>query len=250
MKIVYFLAAGLLGIVLFASCKKDDTPAISATGKITVTFRNEVDGQPVVLGPLAYTNGAGNKYSVDLLKYYVSNFVLIKADGTEQTFGIHKLINANDPASLNLTLDSVRNGDYTSVRFLLGVDSLHNHTGAQAGDLDPVNGMIWTWNTGYIFYKHEGNYITKTGDTASVVFHLGTDHALNTITVPISKFTVAGNSRKILLKFNLNSAYSSPDNNMDFNIDNNHMSSGPDEGFWIHDMKNYMSDAFSAEKAD
>ena len=62
---------------------------------------------------------------------------------------------------LNLYLPE---GDYTELQFLLGVDSLHNVSGAQTDDLDPAKDMFWTWNSGYVMAKMEGNSpAVKTG---------------------------------------------------------------------------------------
>jgi hypothetical protein len=43
-----------------------------------------------------------------------------------------------------------------AIEFLLGVDSVKNVSGVQTGALDPMNGMFWTWNSGYIMAKLEG----------------------------------------------------------------------------------------------
>jgi hypothetical protein len=185
-----------------------------------------------------------------MLKYYVSNFSLVRADGSEQRFNNYELIDAAKPETLSFSLDSVMNGEYTAVKFMLGIDSVRNHTGAQDGDLDPVHGMIWTWNTGYIFYKHEGNFRDSTGATKPLVFHLGIDGAQNSITVPITKLAVAGNARKLFLDFDLNSAYTSPVSNMNFNFDNNRMSTVQDDFFWIYAMKKNLEDAFHYNKAE
>ena len=248
MKLIHFVAVVLLCAALFASCKKEDN-AVAPYGKLTVSFANEVSGQPLVFGPMNYTNGSGNTYGVDLLKYYVSNFTLVKADGSETNFKNYELIDASIPSTLSFTLDSVLNGDYTSVKFMLGVDSSRNHTGAQDGDLDPVHGMIWTWNTGYIFFKHEGNFKDSTGATKPLVFHLGTDEALTTVNVPISKLAVAGNARKLFLNFDLNKAYTTSTGSINFDFNNNRMS-GRDDFFWIHSMKACLANAFHYNKAE
>lgn len=39
---------------------------------------------------------------------------------------------------------------------LFGVDSLLQVSGVQSGALDPLKGMYWTWQTGYIQFKMEG----------------------------------------------------------------------------------------------
>ena len=68
---------------------------------------------------------------------------------------------------------SIPAGDYTSLQFLLGVDSLHNVSGAQTDDLDPANDMFWTWNTGYVMAKMEGNSPESKLVNNKFEFHIG-----------------------------------------------------------------------------
>lgn len=51
---------------------------------------------------------------------------------------------------------------------LLGVDSLSSISGIKSGALDPRNGMYWTWNSGYIFFKLEGRINGK-----AFIWHIG-----------------------------------------------------------------------------
>lgn len=60
-----------------------------------------------------------------------------------------------------------------SISFLLGVDSLINEQGVKGGALDPLNGMYWTWRTGYINLKIEGSLRIKGGNEQSFAYHLG-----------------------------------------------------------------------------
>jgi hypothetical protein len=55
----------------------------------------------------------------------------------------------------------------------LGVDSIRNVSGIQTGALDPLHGMFWTWNSGYIMAKLEG--VSESANTAghSFTFHVG-----------------------------------------------------------------------------
>jgi len=241
---------------VLASCKKDDstttpptatTPTVAPYGKVAVTFTNQVDGQAMNTSGSWFTNPTGNPFNISLLKYYVTNFTLVKEDGSERNFKTYKLIDGADASTGKFTLDSVANGNYTAVKFYLGVDSARNHTGAQEGDLDPIHGMIWTWSTGYIFFKHEGQYKDATGATKSLLLHLGTDAALASITVPVTKFEVKGDTRNLFLKFNLNSMYGSP-TNVDFNVDNSRMSTAAGDRPWIATMKANAADAFSFDK--
>jgi len=242
MRTIKFVLVSLLVVLLIPSCKKkDDAPAVS---KLNVQFSNEVDGKPIVLGPIAYTNASGNPYGVDLLKYYISNFTLVKADGSEQNYKNYALIDASDTSKFGFSLDTVANGDYIGVKFLLGIDSAHNHTINQTGALDPMNAMIWSWNTGYIFFKHEGNYKNTTGDTKPLVFHYGTDAALVHISLSFPTIHLSGKDALMHLKFNLNNAYTTPAN-IDFNVDNFRQSSTMADANWIENMHDNFADAFS-----
>ncbi len=237
--------------LLNSACKKKDksttTPPVvvpSTYGKVSVKVTNEVDGQPITFGTLTYTNASGNNYSITLLKYYITNFTLIKEDSSLTNFGNYSLIDASDSSTCGFTLDSVANGKYKAVRFYLGVDTGHNHSGLQEGALDPINGMIWTWKTGYIFFKHEGNFIDSSKNKI-LVYHYGTDPALATIDIPVSMFEVAGNTRTINLKFNLNSLYASPVP-VNFSFNNNvRQSTGIDDISWISTLRRNFASAFT-----
>ncbi len=244
----FILSALVLGLTA-DSCRTKDkqltpvTPTPRTHGKLTIKFVNDIDGHSIIFDTLAYTNATGNKYSVGLLKYYVSNFTLIKQDSSKTNFGNYKLINAADTSTCHFTLDSVVNGDYTAIRFYLGVDSAHNHTGDQTGDLDPRNAMIWTWNTGYMFMKHEGLFVPTTGGTSILAYHYGTDMALATVDIPLSAFSVLNNDRTITIRFNLNTLYSTPVQ-VDFNNNNIHESTSFDDVTWLNSLKRNFPSAF------
>ncbi len=72
------------------------------------------------------------------------------------------------PFSKNISL---KNNTY--LMFALGLDEPTN-TGKyeQKHDLDPQNGMFWTWESGYIFWKLEG-YFFKNNQKKGLIFHLG-----------------------------------------------------------------------------
>ena len=57
--------------------------------------------------------------------------------------------------------------------FLLGVDSLTNVSGAFGGDLDPIKGMYWAWNSGYINLKLEGTSPGSPYPSHGFELHLG-----------------------------------------------------------------------------
>jgi hypothetical protein len=57
--------------------------------------------------------------------------------------------------SSKLTISPECPGEFNRIVFNLGIDSLVNVSGAMGGDLDPVRGMYWTWQSGYINFKLE-----------------------------------------------------------------------------------------------
>lgn len=126
-----------------------------ATGSLTIAIKNMVNDSALVLEDKNYINPYGESYTVNIFKYYISN-IKLSGPGSEYIEPASHLADAAKPASCFITL-AVPRGIYTSLSFLLGVDSAHNTDGAQSGDLDPINGMFWTWHSGYIMAKLEGH---------------------------------------------------------------------------------------------
>ena len=107
--------------------------------------------------------------------------------------------------------------------------------------------MIWTWNTGYIFFKHEGNFKDDTGGTSFLLYHYGSDLGLATVDIPVSQFDVKGDNKTLFLKFNLNALYSSP-GTINFNHNNIHQGSGFSDIFWLTALKANFPNSFSFDK--
>lgn len=245
MKRVFLFA--LCSVTLFA-CRKNKGTTLSESARVQISFQNKVAGQPVEYGKYNYTNLAGNLYTITLLKYYVTNVVLTTDDNVDIKLNNYDLIDAFDVANFS-TIDAgeIPNGVYKSMRFNLGIDSTRNHTGAQDGDLDPMHNMIWNWNTGYLFLKHEGKFINNTSDTTDLQYHLGTDLAYSTISVPIN-MEISGAAKTLNIEFDLNSMYDSP--LIDFNSGNVHHSTLLSDKSWINAMVINAQDAFKFVSAN
>ncbi len=249
-KVIY---STLIISLILASCKKKTetiTPAKTDTPTtLSINFNNKIGADPIVFSDMKYTNAANNMYSVTLLKYYVSNAVL-KGPGIQHKLNNYSLIDASDLNTCTINAGTVPNGTYDSITFYIGIDPSRNHNGAQDGDLDPAKGMIWDWNTGYIFFKHEGQYKNSANQTKSIIFHYGTDVALASVTIPINLIVSANLGKKtMVINFDLNSVYASP-NTIDFNVNNNHQSSSSSDLPWIAKTKTNISDAFKFDKVE
>ncbi|MBP6184231.1 MAG: hypothetical protein KA479_04770 [Saprospiraceae bacterium] len=125
------------------------------------------------LDSVLYKNEFGQPYTISKLKYYVGNIQLKSTSGKYYTCNEYFLINEEDEISKSIELQNIPIGEYDEIRFLLGVDSLLNCSGAQSGALDPINGMFWSWNTGYIFLKLEGNSNSCKTPSNMFEYHIG-----------------------------------------------------------------------------
>jgi len=167
MKAYQYLIVFTLGVLSFTSCSKNEGPAPDQqlTGNLQLKFDHIVGDKKLQLSSGEYTNTAGELFTVDLLKYYVSNVKISTADGRTYTVPQEEsyfLIDASVTESQFVNIE-VPEGDYTQLTFLLGVDSLRSTMPVEdrTGVLDPAGdhnggGMYWSWNSGYIFFKMEG----------------------------------------------------------------------------------------------
>jgi len=157
-------------------------------GNIKVRMSHFAAAEKLVAGGL-YKNSYGEAYTIDRLKYYISGIKLISTDGNAvmESGDPCYLVYSDDELSGTITFE-VSEGRYSAISFLLGVDSLYNVSGAQTGALDPVNGMFWTWNTGYVILKIEGKSPVSTLPGHLIEYHLGgfkgPDKVARRITLP------------------------------------------------------------------
>ncbi|MBC3790511.1 MbnP family protein [Spirosoma utsteinense] len=159
------LLTGLFGLAVWA-CDTAD-PDLVQTGTLHLTFDNVAGAQDLQLTTGTYRNATGESFTPTAFNYFVSNIKLTATDGRQYIVpqdSSYFLIRENVPTSQTISLANVPVGDYKSVSFLIGVDSLRStmDIGRRTGVLDPAgdhtsaNGMYWSWNSGYIFMKLEG----------------------------------------------------------------------------------------------
>lgn len=160
--------------VLFSNVSLAQRNKASHLGSIRLNFNHYVGDSLLKLDSNVYVNNLNQDFSVSLLKYYVSNVSLININSEviklPNTFF---LISADDKSTSNIIINDIPYGVYKEISFILGVDSLHNCNGIQSGSLDPINGMFWEWNTGYIFLKLEGNSSHSKATANTLEYHIG-----------------------------------------------------------------------------
>jgi hypothetical protein len=140
---------------------------------IEMNFSHYVGNEVLKLDSVIYKNALNQDFSVTKFKYYIGNIVLSRRDGKPVAYNNYFLIDEEKPGSKKVVLENIPDGEYVSVNFTIGVDSIDNCSGAQSGALDPINGMFWTWNTGYIFMKLEGTSEVSAAPNAMLEYHIG-----------------------------------------------------------------------------
>ncbi len=138
-------------------------------------------------------------YKFSTCRFYLSNLSFFKDGKLKEKVNEFYLFDLEDPLSFSITF---KNQDFDSFSFNIGIDSTTNVSGILDGTLDPINGMYWAWNSGYINFKLEGTSSESTEKNKSFEFHLGGYLApyqtIQTVSLPIEK-----NSNDILISFDL-----------------------------------------------
>ena len=105
-------------------------------------------------------------------EFHEGLFYLSKLQGYFHVKTEGKLVDVSDTWLFNFA--ELEHGFQTKgpTSLMFGVDSALNFQGVHGGDLDPIHGMYWTWQTGYIHCKIEGIFINGEKQIP-IVFHLG-----------------------------------------------------------------------------
>jgi hypothetical protein len=212
----YFLSLIIISaLVLLISARgelsKDLNPA---TANISILFDHKI-GTKHFSPDSSYTNDFGETFTVNRFKYYISH-IQWKNQTTGKTYIVpdsYYLIDESEPVSKQIDL-KIPQGTYTSVSFIVGVDSLKNVSGAQDGVLDPINGMFWTWQTGYIMAKLEGTSPVSKLPRKRFEFHIGgfkgAYNVLHPVTIPLKDpvMVKAGKPDSLYISVDINKWFS------------------------------------------
>jgi len=130
--------------------------------------------EPLVLNDKKYITKTNDTVTITKMKFYLSNIVLELEDGSEykESNSVH-LVDAETLSSLVFVLKNVPDLKIKKIRFAVGIDSKNSISEKFDGDLDPVLGMYWAWNTGYVNMKLEGKSSSCTNVKKEFQFHIG-----------------------------------------------------------------------------
>jgi len=208
MKNTLLKSIALLAITFaFTSCSDDDNAVnnVSGTGTIGIEFDNSFAGNDLILNTQPNTTSNGEVLKISTIKYIVSNIVLTKADGSVFTYPKGESYFIVDEANANthvLNLSNVPAGDYTKIKFGIGVDQEQFNLGASGqGDflaLAQAADMLWSWSAGYKFLAFEGTFTSPTVTNATPFMvhtgQTGTDYNYTEITLDMPSKALVRNT--------------------------------------------------------
>jgi hypothetical protein len=156
----------------------------AAAGAVTLQFSHEIQGQPMAIDGTAALED-GSPLTVTKLRYWFSNLVLV-GDGIDDYSlqdSYFLIEQTRDNSRLRLDLEGVPAGTYSGLRFSVGVDADHNHSlDSLAGELSAGVDMSWSWSSGFIFLKAEGEVgLNSGGFEKSFSFHVGRDETYRNV---------------------------------------------------------------------
>lgn len=207
---IFAISLLLSSVILFAGCKKDPEVPENTMQQLSFHIHNNVGNQEADYSS-TFSDATGRKFSLTDYRYYLSNIVLIKADGSE--LPLTDVVLLVNPANHDYVLAEVPTGDYKGLTMLYGLDSVTNHQDPATYPADnPLSiqspGIHWDWNSGYIFSKIEGLCDTSLAANGQADFqffyHVGMDMMKRTIDMSNHPFTIqAGSDKELVLELDL-----------------------------------------------
>ena len=251
-KIFLNLCSIIILLTICVNCKKSDTspqPVYNNTQTSTLKINIMFGNQMIIKDSPAYVNTAGNTLSVSLLKFFIGHVYVSYTDGSTDSTMDYFLVDLNLPNSQTLKINTTQGKTIKTLKFLFGVDSKSNSSGKQTGALDPSDGMFWTWNTGYLFYKCEGFFFDKTANKYTVYLQ----HYSNKVTETIISLEpktgiMASSTIPIPIKFDINTVFGTNLNTqIDLTSNKFRQSTDAADEPWIYLMHNNINNAFSLQ---
>ncbi|MFM9825208.1 MbnP family protein [Flavobacterium sp.] len=138
-----------------------------------VNFHLEFDKFPLQLNK-KHVSVSHDTLSIETFRCYISNIEIHYED--QSTFiqkNTYHLLDADKPDSFVIPITKKSDKLISKITFNIGIDSITNTSGAMAGDLDPINGMYWAWQSGYINMKIEGKSSSCKTRNNEFQFHIG-----------------------------------------------------------------------------
>jgi hypothetical protein len=139
---------------------------------ITLSFLPYFGKDSLVINKNYFSETINDSVSIQSLRFYLSDINLIK--NGRKIYQVKNQPNLIDISKkLQVKLFTKSELEFDAIQFDIGVDSLSQVSGAMGGDLDPMKGMYWSWQSGYINFKLEGKSNICNTRNHVFQFHIG-----------------------------------------------------------------------------
>jgi hypothetical protein len=250
MKKVLFLSVLSL-LFLINACGPDEPKSTATT--LTLNFQGAYNTNNLVYFQY-YDYGNGDSVFINVAHFYVSDITLL--NGSEETkikdisvldFSKNHAIPSDNPETI--VINDVPAGQYTGIRFGIGVDSILNHTipaDYAAGHPLANASEYWDWRETYIFGKLEGRFKKANGTVINYAYHPGADDLYRVSTFS-KTFTLDGDIAAAL-NFKVDFEQLFNQNNGKIDIEATPVSHTSDTDFWLVTLlMDNLKNAFSIE---
>ena len=145
---------------------------------VIIHFNHYVNDTALVVDSMIYTNSSNDKYSIQTLRYLISDITLHFNNGNETLLDEVHFIDISTDSTLILNIPQINYQNYTSISFTMGIDSIKNITNLFLNE-NFFPSFVWPefLGGGYHYMQLEGDfntvfngYTTHTGGTNGVDF--------------------------------------------------------------------------------
>ena len=145
---------------------------------VIIHFNHYVNGTELVANEMIYTNPSNENYSIQTLRYLISDITLHTNNETETLLDEVHFIDISIDSTLILNIPQINYKNYTSISFTMGLDSIKNNTNLFLNE-NFFPSFVWPefLGGGYHYMQLEGDfntvfngYATHTGATNGVDF--------------------------------------------------------------------------------
>ena len=177
---------------------------------LIINFTHTVGGEALEINQMIYTNTASQNYSVQTLRYLISNITLHSVNSTSILLDEVHFITISDSSTFNLDIQDLNSANYTAISFTMGLDSIKNITNNYLNEsFFPSFSWPEFMGGGYHYMQLEGDYTTSFQGYAT---HTGGTDGLDfsfTKYFPIA-LNIQNTNTSIIINMEINNWYSTP----------------------------------------
>ena len=157
---------------------------------LNINFKHYVDGIELIANEMIYTNPSNDNYSIQTLRYLISDITLHTNNGDETVLNELHFIDISIDSTLILNIPQINYQNYTSLSFTMGLDSIKNITNLFLNE-NFFPSFVWPefLGGGYHYMQLEGDfntvfngYTTHTGGTNGIDFSFNKMFSITDIT--------------------------------------------------------------------